>query len=104
MDKVQAKDRIFKLREELNAHNHHYYVLAQPVISDFEFDRLMQELMELEKQFPEFNDENSPSMRVGSDINLEFEQVKHRFPMMSLGILMQESEKSLPGNSNMFVN
>jgi len=69
----------------INHHNYQYYVLAQPVISDFEFDGLMRELMELEKMFPEYDDKNSPSKRVGSDINLEFEQVKHKYPMMSLG-------------------
>lgn len=81
----QAEERILKLREELNRHNHLYYVLAQPVISDYEYDGMMSELSSLEKQFPEFDDSNSPSKRVGSDINLEFEQVKHKYPMMSLG-------------------
>ncbi len=85
MDRDQAGIRISKLREVLNRHNYQYYVLAQPVISDFEFDALMRELAELEKRYPEFDDENSPSRRVGSDINLEFEQVKHTYPMMSLG-------------------
>jgi DNA ligase (NAD+) len=85
MDQSQAKNKISKLREDLNRHNYQYYVMAQPVISDFEFDRLLQDLTELEKQFPEFDDQNSPSKRVGSDINLEFEQVKHKYPMMSLG-------------------
>jgi DNA ligase (NAD+) len=85
MDKNQARDRIFKLREDLNQHNYKYYVLNQPVISDFDFDLLMRELLDLEKLFPEFEDLNSPSQRVGSDINREFEQVKHNYPMMSLG-------------------
>jgi DNA ligase (NAD+) len=85
MEQNQAEDRILKLREDLNRHNHQYYVLFQPLISDFEFDQLMQELINLEKQFPEFNDLNSPSQRVGSDINLEFQQVKHNYPMLSLG-------------------
>jgi DNA ligase (NAD+) len=85
MDRNHARIRIFKLREDLNQHNYKYYVLNQPVISDFEFDVLMRELMDLEKLFPEFEDLNSPSQRVGSDINREFEQVKHKYPMMSLG-------------------
>ncbi len=85
MDRRQAGDRISKLREVLNRHNHQYYVLNQPLISDFEFDSLMRELIDLEKLYPELADSNSPSQRVGSDINLEFEQVKHRYPMMSLG-------------------
>jgi len=85
MDKNTARERILKLREDLNRHNYEYYVLNQPVISDFDFDKLLKELMDLEKSFPEFSDTNSPSQRVGSDINLEFEQVKHNFPMLSLG-------------------
>lgn len=85
MDQNTARERILKLREDLNRHNHQYYVLNQPIISDFEFDALMKELMDLEKSFPEYADSNSPSQRVGSDINLEFEQVKHNFPMLSLG-------------------
>jgi DNA ligase (NAD+) len=85
MDKTQVRSRILKLREDLNRHNHLYYVVSQPVISDFDFDQMMLELINLEKQHPEYDDMNSPSRRVGSDINLEFEQVKHNYPMMSLG-------------------
>jgi DNA ligase (NAD+) len=76
--------RITRLREKLNYHNHRYYVLSQPEISDFEFDKLMSELISLEQQNPEFDDENSPSKRVGSDINTGFQQVSHRYPMLSL--------------------
>ncbi len=83
--KQEAKERIDQLRKELNDHNYRYYVLARPVISDFEFDQMMKELIHLEEQFPEFDDENSPSKRVGSDITTEFEQVKHKIPMLSLG-------------------
>ena len=84
MDKEEAKERIKRLREEIEAHNYKYYVLAQPSISDFEYDNLMNELIRLEEQFPGLKDEHSPSQRVGSDINKEFSQVKHRYPMYSL--------------------
>ncbi|MCB8995529.1 MAG: NAD-dependent DNA ligase LigA [Bacteroidales bacterium] len=85
MNREQAKDRILTLRRELNHHNHMYYVMAHPEISDYDFDQMMEELIRLENDFPEFSDDNSPSKRVGSDINLEFEQVRHNYPMMSLG-------------------
>jgi len=78
------KDRISNLRKTLNFHNYSYYVLSQPEISDFEYDQMMKELMELEKDHPEFSDPNSPSVRVGSDISNEFEQVFHKYPMLSL--------------------
>ncbi len=85
MDKGSAEERIKRLREEIERHNYNYYVLAQPEISDFEFDLMMNDLIELEKQFPQFHDSNSPSQRVGSDLNIEFEQVEHKYPMLSLG-------------------
>ena len=85
MKKEDAKKRIERLRKEIEEHNHKYYVLAQPSISDFEYDTLMNELISLEEQFPGLKDENSPSQRVGSDINKEFNQVRHRYPMYSLG-------------------
>lgn len=85
MNQEEARVRIEILRKELNNHNHQYYVLSQPLISDFEYDLLMQELMTLEKNFPAFFDPNSPSQRVGSDINEEFVQVEHKTPMLSLG-------------------
>lgn len=85
MDKTSAKARIEELRRELHRHNHLYYVKAQPEISDFEFDLLLQELETLEKKFPEFSDENSPTKRVGSDISEGFEQFPHEIPMLSLG-------------------
>ena len=81
----EAEIRINKLRTELHKHNHRYYVLSDPGISDFEYDLLMQELTELEKKYPEFYDPNSPSQRVGNDINKEFVQVEHKTPMLSLG-------------------
>ena len=77
--------RILELREKLHEHNHRYYVLNSPVISDFEFDALLRELQELEALHPEMYDPNSPSLRVGSDITKEFKQVQHKYPMLSLG-------------------
>jgi DNA ligase (NAD+) len=76
--------RIETLRAELRAHNYKYYVLAQPEITDFEYDMLMKSLQELEENYPQYDDPNSPTKRVGSDLSLEFKQVKHRFPMLSL--------------------
>ena len=77
--------RIMELRETLNRHNHNYYVLNQPTISDQEFDHLMRELQDLEAKHPEMADPLSPTQRVGSDLSQGFEQVVHERPMMSLG-------------------
>lgn len=85
-------ERIDQLREELHLHNYNYYVLNAPVISDIEFDKLMRELQDLEAKHPEHSDENSPSMRVGSDINKNFTQVEHKYPMLSLGNTYSEAE------------
>ena len=82
---MTSTERIIQLREELHRHNHKYYVLNMPEISDMEFDKLMRELQELEAQHPELHDPTSPTMRVGSDITNEFTQVEHRYPMLSLG-------------------
>lgn len=79
-----AKEQIEQLRSQLHDHNYNYYVLSQPKISDFEFDALMHQLIELEKEHPEYDDANSPTKRVGSDISVGFEQVAHRYPMLSL--------------------
>ena len=92
MKSTEAQEKIEKLRKELNIHNHRYYVLAQPTISDYEYDIMMNELITLEEKFPEFADENSPSQRVGSDINQEFEQVRHKIPMLSLGNTYSKEE------------
>lgn len=92
MDKKKARERIEHLQKKLNEHNYKYYVLAQPTISDFEYDSLMNELIELENKYPEFKDKNSPSQRVGSDINKEFVQVKHKFPMYSLANCYSKEE------------
>ena len=78
-------ERIRELRTQLNDHNRKYYVENAPEISDFEFDRLLRELQELEAAHPEYADPNSPTVRVGSDITSEFRSVRHRFPMLSLG-------------------
>jgi DNA ligase (NAD+) len=90
MEKV--KERIELLRKQLHEHNYNYYVLSQPVISDFEFDKLMKELIDLESEHPELHDPNSPSVRVGSDINNNFPQVNHRYPMLSLQNTYSEGE------------
>jgi len=84
--------RIQELREILHKHNYYYYVLAQPVISDLEYDRLMQELIDLEKKHPEWQDENSPTMRVGDDRNQEFQHAEHRYPMLSLANTYSKEE------------
>jgi DNA ligase (NAD+) len=92
MRKPEVKIRIEKLRKEIEEHNHRYYVLNQPVISDFEYDILLNELVTLENKFPEFITDGSPTQRVGSDITKEFEQYEHRYPMLSLGNTYSEGE------------
>lgn len=80
-----AKARIDELRKALDKHNYNYYVLNAPEISDYEFDMMLNELIALEKEHPEYADAASPTQRVGSDINRQFVQVEHRRPMLSLG-------------------
>lgn len=92
MKQSEAKERIEKLRLEIEVHNNKYYVLNQPDISDFEYDILLSELDALEKKFPEFISEDSPTRRVGSDIVNEFVQYDHRYPMLSLGNTYNEEE------------
>ena len=89
---MEEKQRIEQLRSELHDHNYRYYVLNQPVISDQEFDFKMKELQELEARHPEMADPNSPTQRVGSDLNQEFQQVAHRYPMLSLANTYSEQE------------
>lgn len=84
--------RIVELRSILEDHNHRYYVLSQPVISDQEFDMLLKELEKLEAENPEFFDPNSPTQRVGSDLNKEFEQIRHQYAMLSLSNSYSEEE------------
>jgi len=85
MNQSEAKERIEILRREIEEHNKRYYVLNQPVISDFEYDLLINELETLEKKFPEFIMDESPTQHVGSDLTKEFRQVEHKYPMLSLG-------------------
>ena len=85
-------ERIYQLRDELHRHNYNYYVLNAPEITDQEFDFLMRELQDLEEKHPECRDENSPTMRVGSDLNKNFQQVAHRYPMLSLANTYSEAE------------
>lgn len=94
MNKDKEKRRIEQLKELLHHHNYQYYVLAKPEISDFEYDSLLKELIDLEEKHPELHDPNSPSQRVGNDINKEFEQVKHKYPMLSLSNTYSKEEVS----------
>ena len=89
---TNIEQHILALREQLNNYNYHYYVLSQPLISDFEFDKLLAELQQLENENPQYFDPNSPTQRVGSDINQNFTQVKHEYPMLSLGNTYNEGE------------
>jgi DNA ligase (NAD+) len=86
--------RIADLRKELEKHNHLYYVLSQPEISDYNYDMMLKELEKLEKEHPEYADPNSPTQRVGSDLNVEFTQVTHKYPMLSLNNTYNEDELS----------
>ena len=81
---MSAEIRIKELREKLNYLNHQYYVEAKPIVSDYEFDTLMRELQDLEALHPEFDDPNSPTRRVGSDLTNAFQSVQHAYPMLSL--------------------
>ena len=86
------EERIKALRSELEQHNYNYYVLSSPTISDKEFDDKMSELQKLEEEHPEFFDPHSPTQRVGSDLSKEFEQVEHKYPMLSLGNTYSEAD------------
>ncbi|HBC80317.1 MAG TPA: DNA ligase (NAD(+)) LigA [Bacteroidales bacterium] len=85
MNQIEVKERITRLREEIEEHNKKYYVLNEPVISDFEYDLLIAELENLEKKYPELKIQTSPTQHVGSDISKEFRQYEHKYPMLSLG-------------------
>lgn len=89
---MTIEEEIVHLRDELNKHNYNYYVLNSPTISDFEFDSKMHELQRLETAHPEFFDPNSPTQRVGSDLNDAFVQVEHRYPMLSLANTYSETD------------
>lgn len=84
MNSDQARKRIEELSHELHQHNHKYYVLNSPGISDYDFDMKLKELQQLEESFPELADSNSPTKRVGGDITDKFQKVKHKYPMLSL--------------------
>ena len=89
---MDEKQRIEQLRRELHEHNYKYYVLNQPEISDYDFDQLMHELQDLEARHPEMADPNSPTQRVGSDLQSEFRQVTHKYPMLSLANTYNEQD------------
>lgn len=92
MKEKEASQRIEQLKKELNDHNYYYYVLNAPRISDFQYDVLLRELTDLEKEFPHLRTEDSPGMRVGSDISKEFRQLRHKYPMLSLSNTYSEEE------------
>lgn len=90
MNEIEA--RIKALSETLERHNYNYYVLSAPTVSDREFDEMLKELQALEEAHPEYADPHSPTQRVGSDLSKEFEQVVHKYPMLSLGNTYSEEE------------
>ena len=92
MSPEEAKKRIKSLIAELKQHNYNYYVLAMPTIDDFGFDKLLEELIALEKQFPELAEPDSPSQKVGGFITKEFKTIQHKWPMLSLGNTYNEQE------------
>ena len=84
MTSEQAQERIKQLIAVINQHNYNYYALSNPTISDYDFDMLLEELQQLESEFPQFADEHSPTKRVGGAITKNFDTVKHKYPMLSL--------------------
>ncbi|HCN82183.1 MAG TPA: DNA ligase (NAD(+)) LigA [Sphingobacteriaceae bacterium] len=92
MSLFDIKEQIDELVKELNRHNYNYYVLAYPIISDFEFDKKLKQLAELEIQYPEYQDPDSPTLKVGGEITKEFKTVKHKWPMLSLGNTYSEQD------------
>lgn len=89
---MDLKQRIEELRVQLHQHNYNYYILDSPTVSDFEFDQLLKELEKLEKQYPEYADPNSPTVRVGGGLTKNFDTVVHEFPMLSLGNTYSKTE------------
>ena len=89
---MTPKEEIDQLRKELERHNYNYYVLNQPTVSDYEFDQMMYRLQDLETFYPQYADENSPTQRVGSDLNQAFKSVPHKYPMLSLANTYSEEE------------
>jgi len=92
MNQDEAKDRVRQLTDEINHHNYLYYVKAEPVLSDYDFDMLLEELIRLEKSFPDLALPDSPTQRVGGEVTREFTAVKHNYPMLSLGNTYSEGE------------
>jgi DNA ligase (NAD+) len=92
MSPIEAQKQIEELTAQLKQHNYNYYVLAMPTIADYDFDMKLKQLAELEKQYPEFADPNSPTQKVGGEITKEFVNVRHRWPMLSLGNTYSEQE------------
>jgi DNA ligase (NAD+) len=88
----QIKQRIKELSTILDEHNYKYYVLSEPTISDYEFDKMLEELIRLEKEYPQYLDPQSPSQRVGGQVTKEFKTVRHRYPMLSLGNTYNEQD------------
>lgn len=92
MTREQAESRIEQLSEELRNHNHRYYVLSDPAISDYDFDMMLEELQQLETDFPDLANDHSPTKRVGGDITNKFEKARHKRPMMSLSNTYSQEE------------
>lgn len=92
MSKQDAATKIVQLTQELNEHNYKYYVLAQPSITDFDFDLKLRELSDLEKQYPDLLDPDSPTQKIGGDITKKFKTVSHKWPMLSLSNTYSEQE------------
>src|SRR5690606_7006612 len=88
----ETAERMKALAQELEAYNYQYYVLAQPTVSDFDFDQKLKELEELERKHPDLADPNSPTQKVGGDITQKFATLPHRWPMLSLGNTYSEQE------------
>ena len=89
---MSIEERIANLRQEIEEYNRQYYIENNPTISDFEFDMKLKQLEEMERAYPQFFDKNSPTQRVGSDLTKTFEQVVHRYPMLSLSNTYSEGE------------
>ncbi len=89
---MTPKAEIEQLRKELEQLNYNYYVLNQPTVSDFDFDQMMHRLEDLEMFYPQYADPNSPTQRVGSDLNQSFKPVAHKYPMLSLANTYNEGE------------
>ncbi len=88
----EIKKKILSLRNELHEHNHRYYIEDAPIVTDFIFDQMLRELQDLEKKYPQFQDPNSPSQRVGGEINKSFDTIMHRYPMYSLSNTYSKDE------------